>query len=252
MTNNRHSSLLRGDCLPPAIPLWARFLESALRRVDNSGMGFLQFSQPPTITADNALPGRSVPVLPNPAPHTVLGTPIDGPVPDGMEEAFLALGCYWGAEKIFWELGAYTTSVGFMGGFTENPTYMEVCTGMTGHTETVRVVFDPNKISYGEILQAFFESHDPTTLNRQGNDRGTQYRSAIFASTDEQYETALRTRELYQEVLDGAGRDTIVTEVNKPGQTYFLAEDEHQQYLDKNPFGYNCHARTGLACPVAR
>lgn len=215
-------------------------------------MSFLQFSQPPTVTAETALPGRDEPVLPNPHPHTVLGTPIDGPVPEGMEEAYLALGCYWGAEKIFWELGPYTTSVGFMGGFTKNPTYMEVCTGLTGHTETVRVVFDPKKISYEEILAAYFESHDPTTLNRQGNDRGTQYRSAIFTTTPEQYETALRVRSAYQDVLVGAGKDQIVTEVNEPGADYYLAEDEHQQYLDKNPFGYNCHSRTGLPCPIAR
>lgn len=214
-------------------------------------MGFLQFSKSPVVTADNALAGRSMPVLPHPRPHTVLGTQIDAPPAEGHEEAYLALGCYWGAEKIFWELGAETTAVGFMGGYTKNPTYMEVCTELTGHTETVRVVFDPKKITYGEILQAFFESHDPTTLNRQGNDRGTQYRSAIFATTPEQYETALKIRELYQGVLDDAGKASIVTEINEPGEVFYYAEEEHQQYLDKNPGGYNCHTRTGLACPVA-
>ena len=214
-------------------------------------MGFLQFSKSPVITADNALAGRDTPVLPHPRPHTVLGPQIDAPPAEGHEEAYLALGCYWGAEKIFWELGAETTAVGFMGGYTKNPTYMEVCTELTGHTETVRVVFDPNKITYSQILQAFFESHDPTTLNRQGNDRGTQYRSAIFATTPEQYETALKIQDLYQGVLNEAGKDSIVTEVNEPGQAFYYAEDEHQQYLDKNPGGYNCHARTGLACPVA-
>jgi len=180
----------------------------------------------------------------------VLGTAIDAEPEPGCEEAYLALGCYWGAEKIFWELGAHTTAVGFMGGFTKNPTYMEVCTELTGHTETVRVVFDPATMTYAELLQAFFESHDPTTLNRQGNDRGTQYRSAIFATTDEQYETALAIRDLYQGVLADAGRGDIVTEIHRPGDIFFYAEDEHQQYLAKNPGGYNCHARTGLPCPI--
>ncbi|MBM9432605.1 peptide-methionine (S)-S-oxide reductase MsrA [Flaviflexus equikiangi] len=214
-------------------------------------MGFLHFTTP-SVTAETALSGRDTPVLPNPRPHTVLGTRIDAQPAEGHEEAYLALGCYWGAEKIFWELGAETTAVGFMGGYTKNPTYMEVCTGLTGHTETVRVVFDPATVSYAEILRAFFESHDPTTLNRQGNDRGTQYRSAIFATTAEQFETAKRVRDLYQDVLDTAGKGTIVTEIHEPGSVFYFAEDDHQQYLDKNPSGYNCHSRTGLPCPIAR
>ncbi len=213
----------------------------------------------PEVTAQNALAGRESAVLPVARPHTVLGTPIDAAPAPGEEEIFLALGCFWGAEKLFWELGASTTAVGYMGGFTPNPTYEEACTGMTGHTETVRVVFDPARLPLAEILRAFFESHDPTTLNRQGGDVGTQYRSAIFTTTPEQYAEAIRIRDLYQGALDSAGHGAIVTEVVAPGEgggngrsaEFFYAEDYHQQYLDKNPNGYQCHARTGVACPMA-
>lgn len=205
----------------------------------------------PTVNAETALAGRDSSVLPAPRPHTVLGTDITAAPAPNQREIYLASGCFWGAEKLMWELGAETTAVGYMGGFTPNPTYEETCSGMTGHTETVRVVYDPDKLSLTEILRAFFESHDPTTLNRQGNDIGTQYRSAIFPVTDDQYAEATRIRDAYQSALTEAGHSKIVTEIHEPaGTPFYYAEDDHQQYLDKNPNGYQCHARTGVACPV--
>lgn len=213
-------------------------------------MNFLRRSIP-TVTKETALPGRSTPVLPAPHPHTVLGTAINEPIGPGQEEIFLASGCFWGAEKLMWNLGADSTAVGYMGGFTENPTYEETCTGLTGHTETVRVVYSPDVLGLRQILAAFFESHDPTSLNKQGGDIGTQYRSAIFTTAPDQYELAVSLRDAYQAELTKAGFAEIVTEIHAPpAPVFYYAEDYHQQYLDKNPGGYECHARTGIACPV--
>lgn len=203
------------------------------------------------VEPDAALPGRDEPVLTNPALHAVNGSVILAR-PDGCEVIFLAAGCYWGVEEIYWNLeGIVTTAVGFMGGYTLNPTYEEVCTGLTGHTETVRVVYDPQKISTGKILQTFFECHDPTSLNRQGNDLGTQYRSAIFPTTDSQLAVALELRKAYQDVLNEHGKGEIVTEIHQPEEClFFPAEEAHQQYLKKNPDGYRCHSASGIACPM--
>lgn len=204
------------------------------------------------VTPETALAGRDAPVLPSPAPHAVLGTDILAePGPD-QEVLYLASGCFWGAEKLAWELGAGATAVGYMGGFTPNPTYEEVCTGKTGHAETVRVLYTPSQLPTERLLQAFFESHDPTSLNRQGGDIGAQYRSAIFPTTPQQEELAGRMIEAYQEVLENNGFGKIVTEVRSALETtpFYPAEDRHQQYLYKNPNGYQCHARTGMACPL--
>ncbi|WP_434533489.1 peptide-methionine (S)-S-oxide reductase MsrA [Arcanobacterium hippocoleae] len=203
------------------------------------------------VSPDNALSGRKSPVLSAPKPHAVNGSEILNR-PAGCEIIFLAAGCYWGVEEIYWEtVGVKTTAVGFMGGYTPNPTYEEVCTGLTGHTETVRVVYDPQQISIGEILQIFFECHDPTSLHRQGNDIGTQYRSAIFTTTDTQFQIANELKAAYQEVLTQHGKGEIITEIHAPGDTlFFPAEDAHQQYLSKNPDGYRCHSKSGIACPI--
>ena len=170
----------------------------------------------------------------------------------GEELIYLASGCFWGAEKLAWEAGTLSTAVGYMGGTTPNPTYAEVCTGRTGHAETVRVVFDPRVLPLEKLLQLFFESHDPTSLNRQGNDVGTQYRSAIFTTTDIQERTARAMIAGYEGVLRAAGRGAIVTEVVPAlaAGPFYLAEEEHQGYLHKVPHGYQCHARTGIACPL--
>ncbi|HAN71374.1 MAG TPA: peptide-methionine (S)-S-oxide reductase MsrA [Actinobacteria bacterium] len=204
------------------------------------------------VAPDAALPGRSTPVLPSPAPHLVLGTSITGPWPDGTEVIYLAMGCFWGAEEIYWRLpGVVATSVGYMGGFSPNPTYEEVCSGRTGQTETVMVAYDPSLLSTYDVLKAFWESHDPTQGYRQGNDVGTQYRSAIFTTTDEQDEMARLTRDAYARVIADRGYPDITTEIVRASDsTYYLAEDYHQQYLYKNPNGYRCHANTGLALPV--
>lgn len=202
------------------------------------------------VAHEDALPGHDNPVLPNPAPHAVLGTDLLAEPTGGQEVIYLASGCFWGAEKVAWELGAVTTAVGFMGGFTANPTYEEVCTARTGHAETVRVVFDPAVLPLSELLRAFFESHDPTSLNQQGGDIGTQYRSAIFTTTPEQYALARDMIEGYEVVLAAGGFGKIVTEVVASSGPFYLAEDYHQQYLHKNPDGYQCHARTGLPCPL--
>ncbi|MCF2706729.1 peptide-methionine (S)-S-oxide reductase MsrA [Arcanobacterium haemolyticum] len=201
---------------------------------------------------EEALPGRSTPVLPHPRPHTVLGSDLLVEPAENQELIYLASGCFWGAEKLAWELGADSTAVGYMGGFTPNPTYEEVCTGKTGHAETVRVLVSPARLPLEQLLQAFFESHDPTSLNQQGGDIGTQYRSAIFTTTKEQEDLARAMIAGYQQALDRAGHGKIVTEV-VPVLTagpFYLAEDMHQQYLDKNPDGYQCHARTGVPCPL--
>lgn len=191
------------------------------------------------------------PLLSSPAPHALLGGDMLAPVGEDHREIFLAMGCFWGAEKLMWELGAEMTAVGYQGGEIPYPTYEEVCTGVTGHAESVRVIYDPTRLSTARILQAFFESHDPTTLNRQGNDRGTQYRSAIFTTTRDQLEVAERMMAAYGRELARAGRGPIVTEIHPPAAPpFFYAEPYHQQYLVKNPGGYQCHARTGIACPL--
>jgi peptide-methionine (S)-S-oxide reductase len=208
------------------------------------------FSKPSTmVTADEALPGRDE-TMPVPAAHEVLGNPIAPPFPAGLEEAVFGLGCFWGAERIFWEApGVYTTAVGYAGGFTPNPTYEEVCSGRTGHTEAVLVVFDPNETSYDELLRLFWESHDPTQGMRQGNDQGTQYRSAIYTADEGQRAAADASRERFQQELAKAGFGEIRTEIAEAGPFYY-AEPYHQQYLAKNPNGYCGLGGTGVACPV--
>jgi peptide-methionine (S)-S-oxide reductase len=200
-------------------------------------------------TSDNALPGRPERIA-VPARHAVLDAPLDPPYPDGLEVAYLGMGCFWGAERIFWRLdGVYSTSVGYQGGITPNPTYEETCTGRTGHTEAVRVVFDPAVISYELVLKAFWENHDPTQGMRQGNDVGTQYRSAIYASTDQLLGAAQASRDLYAKALADAGRGEITTEILPAGE-FYPAEEYHQQYLHKVPNGYCTHGFNGVTCPV--
>ncbi|WP_156967985.1 peptide-methionine (S)-S-oxide reductase MsrA [Methylosinus sp. PW1] len=183
--------------------------------------------------------------------HFVNHHPIEGPFPPGLEQAVFGLGCFWGAERRFWKLGesVYTTAVGYAGGTTENPTYKEVCTGRTFHAEVVLVVFDPAKISYEELLRVFWESHDPTQGNRQGNDVGTQYRSAIFCYSDEQLRIAEASKRAYGEALAGRGFGPITTQI-APAPRFYYAEEYHQQYLAKNPDGYCGLGGTGVACPV--
>ena len=198
---------------------------------------------------DDALPGRSE-KMPLPEAHFVNGARLQPPFPDGLERAVFGLGCFWGAEKKFWQLsGVYTTAVGYSAGYTPNPTYREVCTGMTGHNEVVLVVFDPRKVSYDTLLKTFWESHDPTQGMRQGNDVGTQYRSGIYYVNDAQREAAERSREAYQAQLRNAGYERITTEIMPAGEFYY-AEDYHQQYLAKNPGGYCGLGGTGVSCPV--
>jgi peptide-methionine (S)-S-oxide reductase len=201
-------------------------------------------------SAETALPGRPEPIA-VPGRHAVLNTPLAPPYPPGSEVAEFALGCFWGAERVFWRLpGVISTAVGYEGGFTPNPTYEEVCSGRTGHAEAVRVVFDPSRVSYDELLRAFWEAHDPTQGMRQGNDVGTQYRSAVFARSQEQRLAAEASRRRFQDALDRAGRGAITTEIADAGEFYF-AEEYHQQYLDKNPGGYCGLGGTGVACPGA-
>jgi peptide-methionine (S)-S-oxide reductase len=196
-----------------------------------------------------ALPGRDE-EMPVAARHTVLGHPLRGPFPAGLEQLIVGMGCFWGAERKLWQLpGVYTTAVGYAGGFTKNPTYEEVCSGRTGHTEVVLVVFDPQLVSLDEVLRTFWESHDPTQGMRQGNDVGTQYRSAIYFSDARQQERILASRAAYQAALTKAGHGTITTELG-PAPPFFYAEDYHQQYLDKNPDGYCGIGGTGVACPA--
>jgi peptide-methionine (S)-S-oxide reductase len=202
-------------------------------------------------TAEDALPGRAA-AMRVPDRHEVLGTPLLPPYPAGTEVAEFALGCFWGAEKNFWQTpGVVSTAVGYEGGFTPNPTYEEVCSGRTGHAESVRVVFDPAKVSYGELLRIFWESHDPTQGMRQGNDVGTQYRSAIFYKSPQQQAEAEQSQASYQERLSAAGYGQITTQVVPAGEFYF-AEDYHQQYLSdaKNPYGYCPDHGTGVSCPI--
>jgi peptide-methionine (S)-S-oxide reductase len=201
------------------------------------------------IDRSRALPGRDV-EMPVADRHAVLGTPLRPPFPEGMQQAVLALGCFWGAERVFWRApGVYTTAVGYTGGYTPNPTYEEVCSGSTGHAEAVLVVFDPAKVSYEEILRLFWESHDPTQGMRQGNDVGTQYRSAIYVFDERQREIAERSRAMYDERLRAAGYPEVTTEIVDAGPFYY-AEDYHQQYLEKNPGGYCGLGGTGVSCPI--
>jgi peptide-methionine (S)-S-oxide reductase len=199
--------------------------------------------------ASQALPGRSE-KMPVPAKHAVLGTPLEPPFPPSMRTATFGMGCFWGAEKKFWQLpGVFSTQVGYAGGTTPNPTYREVCSGGTGHTEVVRVVYDPAKVSFGELLRVFWENHDPTQGMRQGNDVGTQYRSGIYVEGDEQKKIAEASRALYQQELTRSGHGAITTEI-APLDEFFYAEDYHQQYLAKNPDGYCGLGGTGVSCPV--
>jgi peptide-methionine (S)-S-oxide reductase len=207
------------------------------------------FSKSSMPSKESALPGRAE-KMPVAAKHAVLGTRLEAPFPEGMELALFGLGCFWGAERKFWQTpGVYSTSVGYAGGFTPNPTYREVCSGATGHNEVVRVVFDPKKISYEQLLNVFWESHDPTQGMRQGNDVGTQYRSGIYATGDAQRKAAEASRAAYQKALSAAGHGKITTEVIDAPEFYY-AEDYHQQYLEKNPGGYCGLGGTGVACPV--
>jgi peptide-methionine (S)-S-oxide reductase len=185
-----------------------------------------------------------------PARHVVLGTPMEPPFPPAMRLAMFGMGCFWGAEKKFWQLrGVHSTQVGYAAGLTPNPTYREVCSGRTGHTEVVRVVFDPHAVSYDDVLRTFWESHDPTQGMRQGNDVGTQYRSGLYTYDDEQLRLATASRGVYQKVLTAAGHGAITTEV-APAPEFYYAEDYHQQYLAKNPDGYCGLGGTGVSCPV--
>lgn len=199
--------------------------------------------------ADKALPGRDTP-MPVADKHTVLGHPLRGPFPGGLQQAIFAMGCFWGVERKFWQLeGVYTTAAGYTGGITPNPTYDEVCSGQTGHTEAVLVVFDPQKVTYTDLLKVFWENHDPTQGMRQGNDIGTQYRSAIFCFNDAQRQAAEASRERYQLNLGEQGFGSITTDVSAV-EPFYYAEDYHQQYLDKNPAGYCGIGGTGVACSI--
>jgi peptide-methionine (S)-S-oxide reductase len=204
------------------------------------------------VSAEEALPGRDQEMR-TATHHEVNGNPLAGPYPDGVELAYFAMGCFWGAERLFWKLpGVWVTAVGYMGGHTPNPTYEETCTSRTGHTETVLVAYDPALVSYGELLKTFWEEHDPTQSMGQGNDIGTQYRSAIYTTTDAQLDEAKLTRDAFQERLTAMGYGEITTEI-APGTAvgaFFFAEDYHQQYLHKVPNGYCGLRGTGASCPV--
>ena len=198
-------------------------------------------------TAEHALPGRSE-TMPVPRRHYVNGHPLAGPFPEELQMALFGMGCFWGAERRFWQLpGVYTTAVGYAGGLTPNPTYQEVCTGMTGHNEVVLVVFDPRVIAYADLLRVFWEAHDPTQGMRQGNDVGTQYRSGIYTFNGEQRAAALSSRQMFQERLAENGYGSITTEIAE-APAFYYAEDYHQQYLAKNPRGYCGLGGTGVAC----
>jgi peptide-methionine (S)-S-oxide reductase len=202
------------------------------------------------VSPEQALPGRTDQTMPVPDAHFVNGHPLRGPWPEGYQTAIFALGCFWGAERKFWQTpGVYSTAVGYIGGFTPNPTYEETCTGRTGHTEAVLVVFDPQQVTYEQLLKVFWESHDPTQGMRQGNDVGTQYRSGIYATSDEQLQQAEASRAKYQEQLNAARYGEITTEIDKAGEFYY-AEPYHQQYLGKNPNGYCGLGGTGVSCPI--
>ncbi|WP_417599485.1 peptide-methionine (S)-S-oxide reductase MsrA [Pararhodobacter oceanensis] len=207
-------------------------------------------SKPATIvTADQALPGRADPI-PTAKSHFLSQRPLDAPTPEGMEVAIFGMGCFWGVERIFWNTeGVWLTMVGYGAGSTPNPTYQEVCTGMTGHNELVRVIYDPAVISYEALLRVFWEGHNPTQGMRQGNDRGTQYRSGIYTTSDAQQAVAEASRDAYQAELHKAGHGAITSEI-LPAGTFYMAEDYHQQYLAKNPDGYCGIGGTGVSCPI--
>jgi peptide-methionine (S)-S-oxide reductase len=212
---------------------------------------FLFTKKAEMVTPEDALPGRETP-MEVPERHDVLGTSLQPPFPEGLEQLVVGMGCFWGAERVFWQAdGVYTTAVGYAGGYTPNPTYEEVCSGRTGHAEVVRVVFDPSRVSYEQLLKVFWEGHDPTQGLRQGNDVGSQYRSLILTHSDTQRATATSSLESYQRVLKSAGYGSITTEIVPAGE-YFFAEDYHQQYLSdsKNPNGYCGVDGTGVTCPV--
>jgi peptide-methionine (S)-S-oxide reductase len=212
---------------------------------------FLRRMNAEMVSPDQALPGRPI-AMPVADRHEVLGTPLKGPFPEGLQVAVFGMGCFWGAERLFWTLpGVYTTSAGYAGGITKNPTYEETCSGRTGHAEVVQVVYDPSKINYEDLLKVFWENHDPTQGMRQGNDVGTQYRSAIYTTTDEQRTIAESSRDAFQPIVTRAGKGEITTEIAPLG-SYYFAEDYHQQYLapTKNPNGYCNHGPNGLSCPV--
>ena len=212
-------------------------------------MGLFGRDKTQMIDEESALPGRTE-EMPVPATHFVNGHPVQPPFPEGLETAIFGLGCFWGAERIFWQTdGVFSTAVGYAGGFTPNPTYEEVCSGRTGHTEAVLVVFDPTVVSYDALLKRFWEGHDPTQGMRQGNDVGTQYRSAIYCTTDAQLATAKASRDMYQERVRAAGYGEISTEIRE-APTFSYAESYHQQYLAKNPNGYCGLGGTGVSCPV--
>lgn len=217
-------------------------------------MGFLFAPTPKLVDASSALPGRAEPVLANPRVHEVLGTPTTGPWREGQRRILIGIGCFWGAEKMFWQLdGVESTSVGYAGGVTKNPTYREVCTGQTNHVEVVEVVYDPQVISLKQIVKTALEAHDPTQGYRQGNDVGTQYRSAFYPDTEAEAEQIRAWIRQYEADLKSAGYGDITTEVasvEKDGVTYYLAEEEHQQYLHKVPNGYCPHLSTGVACGI--
>jgi peptide-methionine (S)-S-oxide reductase len=206
-------------------------------------------SETPMPNAANALPGRKEP-LRTAAAHFVNGQPLKGPYPDGVETAIFGAGCFWGVERKFWKLpGVYVTAVGYAGGITPNPTYEETCSGRTGHTEAVLVAYDPNLVSYDDLLKTFWEAHNPTQGMRQGNDVGSQYRSAIYTTTPAQAEAAAKSRAAYQAALTTAGLGAITTEI-APAAEFYFAEDYHQQYLAKNPNGYCGVGGTGVSCPI--
>ncbi|MEU7839787.1 peptide-methionine (S)-S-oxide reductase MsrA [Micromonospora sp. NPDC049114] len=212
---------------------------------------FLRRMNAEMVSPDQALPGRQI-AMPVADRHEVLGTPLKGPFPEGLQVAVFGMGCFWGAERLFWTLpGVYTTSAGYAGGITRNPTYEETCSGRTGHAEVIQVVYDPSKITYEDLLKVFWENHDPTQGMRQGNDVGTQYRSAIYTTTDEQRAIAESSRDAFQPIVTRAGKGEITTEIAPLG-SYYFAEDYHQQYLapTKNPNGYCNHGPNGLSCPV--
>jgi peptide-methionine (S)-S-oxide reductase len=210
---------------------------------------FLLGSKTRMVAPEDALPGRPDPLV-VPDTHFVLGTPIKPPFPEGLETAVFGMGCFWGAERVFWQAdGVYTTAVGYAGGYTPNPTYEEVCSGRTGHTEAVLVVYDPQKTSYEELLKLFWENHDPTQGMRQGNDVGTQYRSAVYTTSDAQRAAVEASEALFADRLSQAGYGEISTEVAPLGE-FFYAEDYHQQYLAKVPNGYCGLGGTGVSCPI--
>ncbi len=212
-------------------------------------MFFMTRDKSEMIAAADALPGRST-AIPTASTHHVFGTPLTGDVPEGQAEAMFGMGCFWGVERMFWKLdGVTSTMVGYAGGFTPNATYEEVCSGKTGHNEVVRVIYDPAVISYEQLLQVFWEGHDPTQGMRQGNDRGTQYRSGIYTYSDAQAKAAEASKAAFAPRLSQAGYGAITTEI-VPAPAFYFAEDYHQQYLSKNPGGYCGIGGTGVSCPI--